>query len=85
MSNIDPRELAGRHLLSRRASLGNMAYGLSSVALAGLLDQSQILAEDVEAEGEPIRPKVLAANPNARRASHFLPKAKKVLMILING
>ena len=81
MSIVDPRSLVGRHLLSRRASLGNMAFGLSSVALAGLLGQQGILAtepvESVADEGSPIRPGIQAANPNARRDPHFTPKAKK--------
>ena len=89
MSIVDPRSLVGRHLLSRRASMGNMAFGLSSVALTGLLDQQGILAsesaEEVAAEGNPIRPSIQAANPNARRDPHFIPKAKKVLMIFCSG
>lgn len=89
MSIVDPRSLVGRHLLSRRASLGNMAFGLSSVALAGLLGQQGILAtepvESVADEGSPIRPGIQAANPNARRDPHFTPKAKKVLMIFCSG
>ena len=89
MSVVDPRSLVGRHLLSRRASLGNMAFGLSSVALAGLLGQQGILAtepvESVADEGSPIRPGIQAANPNARRDPHFTPKAKKVLMIFCSG
>ena len=80
MSIVDPTELAGRHLLSRRASLGSMAYGLSSVGLAGLLSQNNVLAKDVDEEGEPIRPQIQAANPNARRNSHFTPKAKNCLL-----
>ena len=85
MSIVDPRELAGRHLLSRRASLGNMAYGLSSIGLAGLLSQNNVLGSEIAEQGDPIRPQIQAANPNALRNAHFVPKANKVLMIFCSG
>ncbi|MFP6650019.1 MAG: DUF1501 domain-containing protein [Pirellulaceae bacterium] len=85
MSIIDPRSLSGRHLLSRRASLGNMMYGLSSIAMAGLLQQHGLLAEDPLDEKTPIHPVIDPSNPNAKRDPHFPSAAKKVLMIFCSG
>jgi hypothetical protein len=85
MSIIDPRSLSGRHLLSRRASLGNMMYGLSSIAMAGLLQQHGLLAEDPLDEKIPIHPVIDPSNPNAKRDPPFPSAAKKVLMIFCSG
>ena len=85
MSMIDPHRLSGRHLLSRRASLGNMMYGLSSIAMAGLLQQHGLLAEDPVEEKTPIHPVIDPSNPNAQRDPHFPSPAKKVLMIFCSG
>ncbi|MFP6648233.1 MAG: DUF1501 domain-containing protein, partial [Pirellulaceae bacterium] len=85
MSIIDPRSLSGRHLLSRRASLGNMMYGLSSIAMAGLLQQDSLSAEDPVDERTPIHPVIGPSNPNAKRDPHFPSAAKKVLMIFCSG
>ncbi len=85
MSMIDPHSLSGRHLLSRRASLGNMMYGLSSIAMAGLLQQHGLLAEEPLEEKTPIHPVIDPSNPNAQRDPHFPSPAKKVLMIFCSG
>ena len=84
MSIVDPRELAGRHLLSRRASLGNMAYGLSSIGLAGLLSQNNVLGSEIAEQGDPIRPQFRQPTLMLYE-QHFVPKANKVLMIFCSG
>ena len=81
----ESRDMLGRHLLSRRESMGSMAFGLSSIAMTGLLSRQGALAADLGEDGPPIRPKVNAANPNAKRDDHFAPKAKNVLMIFCSG
>ena len=81
----ESRDMLGRHLLSRRESMGSMAFGLSSIAMTGLLSRQGALAADSGEDGPPIRPKVNAANPNAKRDAHFAPKAKNVLMIFCSG
>ena len=64
--------------LSRRDFLAHTATGLGGIALAHLLGQDRSLAD-------PIRPVIHPANPNAARAPHFLPRAKRVLMIFCSG
>lgn len=66
-------------LLDRRRFLAQTSSGLSSIALASLLQQDQLLAE------APIRPQIDPAHPYAPRAPHFDPKAKRVLMIFCSG
>ena len=66
--------------LNRRAFLGHTATGLSGIALAHLLGRDQAQAAPV-----PIRPQINPANPNAPRAPHHEPRAKRVLMIFCSG
>lgn len=61
--------------LSRRQLLQRCGGGLGSVALAGLLQQQNLLAE----ESGP------SLNPLAPRKSHFPAKARAVIWIFING
>ena len=74
-------ELKNSHLLARRDFLGHTGTGLSSIALAAMLQSDGLLA----AESTPIRPKINAAQPHAARDSHFEAKAKRVLVIFCAG
>ncbi|MDC0278618.1 DUF1501 domain-containing protein [bacterium] len=65
-----------RSLLDRREFLGNTVSGLSSLALASLLDQDQSLASS---------PVFDSRQPHAARPGHFEPKAKNVLTIFCAG
>ncbi len=67
-------------LLNRRDFLSHTATGLGGIALAHLLGRDRALANSV-----PIRPEINPANPNAPRAPHFAPRAKRVLMIFCSG
>ena len=71
----------GRSLLDRRAFLGNAAGGLGSIALATLLAEERLLAN----EHSPIRPIIDPTHPTAPRTPHFAPKAKRVLMVFCSG
>ena len=73
--------LSGRHLMSRRSFLDDMRYGLSGIALAQLLSNQGLLAN----EATPLRPVIDPANPNAPREPHFAAKAKNVLVIFCAG
>ncbi len=68
------------HLLHRRSFLEHSAAGLSSIALASLLHDEGLLANEA-----PIRPDINPAQPYAPRAPHFAPQAKRVLMIFCSG
>ncbi len=67
-------------LLNRRDFLSHTATGLGGIALTHLLGRDRALANPV-----PIRPEINPANPNAPRAPHFAPRAKRVLMIFCSG
>jgi hypothetical protein len=67
------------HLLSRRNFLNQGVSGLGSIALASLLAQKGLLAND------PIRPRIDPAHPYAPRPPHFEPRAKNVLVIFCSG
>ena len=68
------------HLLHRRSFLQRSVTGLSSIALASLLKDDGLLANE-----SPIRPAIDPARPYAPRPPHFAPKAKQVLMIFCSG
>jgi hypothetical protein len=72
---------AGRWLLNRRDFLRWGGTGLGGVALASLLGEQGLLAS----EAGPIRPAIDPAHPNAPRAPHFTPRARRVLMIFCSG
>ncbi|HKD35277.1 MAG TPA: DUF1501 domain-containing protein, partial [Pirellulales bacterium] len=73
---------AGLRLLDRRSFLTQAAGGLSGIALASLLSQESLLAAD---EPGVWRPTIDPAAPLGARAPHFVPKAKRVLMIFCSG
>lgn len=74
---------AGRGLLARRDFLGHAGSGLAGIALASLLSNEGLLAEDDDRA--PIRPQINPAAPLAARKSHFEPAAKRALVIFCSG
>ena len=88
--NLPPRRFqqASPLLLNRRRFLSESASALSAIGLAHLLQEDQALGAGNEANksiGNPIRPRIDPANPNAARAPHFKARAKNVLMIFCSG
>ncbi|HUE72462.1 MAG TPA: DUF1501 domain-containing protein [Pirellulaceae bacterium] len=79
---MDTLSHTGRWLLDRRRFLQSAGTGLGGIALASLLSQEQLLADDNKS---PIRPQIDPAAPYAARPPHFAPKAKRVLMIFVSG
>ena len=79
-----PTPLHASHLLNRRGFLTNTVTGLSSIALAQLLDGQRMLAAEPTSRG-PIRPSLDPLQPNAARSTHFPAAAKNVLMIFCSG
>ncbi len=76
--------MRGRHLLSRRSALGDMAFGLSSIALTKLLSDNSLLAH-AEENATTIRPQIDPEHPHASRDPHFPAAAKNVIMIFCAG
>jgi hypothetical protein len=72
---------AGQRLMNRRAFLRFAGNGLGGIALATLLAEQKLLANDKK----PLRPAIDATHPFAPRAGHFTPRAKQVLMIFCSG
>src|ERR1041384_5348057 len=72
---------AGRLLLSRRDFLRWGGTGLGGIALATLLGEQKLLAED----HSPIRPVIDPSRPYAPRPPHFPAKAKRVVMLFCSG
>ncbi|MGI9441614.1 MAG: DUF1501 domain-containing protein, partial [Rubripirellula sp.] len=68
-------------LLNRRHFLSQTTSGLSSIALASLLQEQSLLAES----SEPIRPQIDPKQPFAARQPHHEPAAKNVLVIFCSG
>ena len=68
-------------MLNRRNFIGDTGRGLSGIALAALLHEDGLLAND----NSPIRPKIDPAHPFAPRKTHFPAKAKNVLVIFCSG
>ena len=81
-STTQQRTQAGSGLLSRRNFLSHTSTALSSVALAALLAEEGLLAEEPP---KSIRPQIDPAQPHASRKSHFAARAKNVLMIFCSG
>ena len=69
---IDRHPILGRHLLDRREFLGQMATGLSGIALASML---------ADREARSATP----SDPMAPRPPHFPGKAKRVLHLFCTG
>jgi hypothetical protein len=67
-------------MLDRRSFLRHTGTALGSMALAHLLANDQLLANE-----SPIRPAIDPSHPHAPRAPHFAPKAKNVLVIFCSG
>src|SRR3569623_378521 len=72
---------AGRRLLDRRRFLQFSGSGLSGIALAALLAESDALAE----AKTPLRPDINSARPYAPRQPHFTPRATRVLSFFCSG
>ena len=72
---------AGRHLLSRRDFLRWGGTGLGGIALATLLGEQRLLADD----RSPMRPVIDPSQPYAPRPPHFPAKAKRVVMLFCSG
>lgn len=68
-------------LLNRRNFLSQSSTGLGSIALASLLQDQRLLAD----ETGPIRPQIIPGRPFAARDSHHEPAAKNVLVIFCAG
>jgi hypothetical protein len=68
-------------MLNRRSFLRHGGTGLSGIALAALLAERKLLAQ----EKTPARPKWDSERPHAARPPHFTPKAKNVLVIFCSG
>jgi len=84
MSSSDSTVFSGSHLLSRRGAMGNMAFGLSSIALTHLLSDSSLLGQ-LDEPPSSIHPEIDAAHPHAARDAHFPAAAKNVIMIFCAG
>ena len=82
-SSSDPGARAlspvGRHLLDRRAFLGEVGTGLAGIALRHLLGDTRT---DVDG---PIRPAIRSEAPLAPRPPHHAPRAKRVVMVYCSG
>jgi hypothetical protein len=82
-------ELAGRHLLNRRAFLDHAATGLSGIALSMLLAEQGLLRaqspQGTVSGKAPLRPMIDPQHPFAARAPHFPARAKRVVVIFCSG
>jgi hypothetical protein len=76
-----PLSHAGRWLLDRRAFLRDAGTGLGGIALATLLAEGGLMAQ----EDSPACPQIDPARPLAPRPPHFPARAKRVLMIFCSG
>ena len=89
MLPLRPRPMSGYHLLDRRRFLGDMGWGLSSIALAQLLSEQGYASEDSPREAanaKPLlQPVIDASRPHAPRKTHFSAAAKNVLVIFCSG
>jgi hypothetical protein len=84
----NPEDFSGRHLLSRRGLLGDMAMGLSGIALAKLLAEDNLLAQDGErgvSRQQAMAPDIDPARPHAARQPHFPARASQVVMVFCSG
>jgi len=70
--------------LGRRDFLFDAAAGLGSLALTSMLAHDSLIGASDESL-VPIRPQINPEAPLAQRASHFTPRASRVLMIFCSG
>ena len=68
-------------LQSRRYFLGNAGYGIGATALASLLASDGFSDEPLKSNGAPAE----ATNPLQPKAPHFAPKAKRCILIFLEG
>lgn len=71
---------SGHKLLDRRNFLQSAGGGLAGIALASLLARGR-----AGAASGPIRPVIQPERPLGARATHFAPKAKRVLVLFCSG
>ena len=74
---------SGRRLLSRRTFLQDTSNGLGAIAMTYLLNSQGLLS--AQNKQIAIRPDIDPQKPLAARTPHFVPKAKKVLVIFCSG
>ncbi len=67
---------------SRRDFLAHAGTGLGGIALAALLAEQGLLAND---DTSPLRPDIKPDSPLAPRKPHFAPKARRVLAVFCSG
>ena len=65
------REIEKSNLIPRRQLLQSAGYGMGSLALATLLNQESVASDDTA--------------PLANKVPHFLPRAKRVIHLFMNG
>jgi hypothetical protein len=87
MTNPEKLSLHGRRLLDRRSFLYTAGLSTSALALASLLHQDGLLADDSRTVSgkAPIRPDIDPRRPYASRPPHFEMPAKQVLVIYCPG
>jgi hypothetical protein len=68
-------------LQSRRYFLGNAGYGIGATALASLLASDGFSDEPLKSNGASAE----ATNPLQPKAPHFAPKAKRCILIFLEG
>lgn len=87
MNNSEFLSPFGRRLLDRRMFLGTAGLSTAGLALASMLSEDGLLAEDVKTVSgkAPIRPRIDPNNPYAARKPHFDVSAKQVLVIYCPG
>ena len=89
MSHFHQENFSGRHLLDRRKLMGEMAMGLSGIALAQLLGEENLLGQPPARRGvsekTPILPQIDSARPHAAREPHFPARVRQVVMVFCSG
>jgi hypothetical protein len=78
-------DLRASYLLNRRTFLSSTATGLSSIALAHLLEAGNAAIRSGDDDRSPIRPAIDPRHPNRTRPPHFRAAAKNVLVIFCAG
>ena len=81
MTDSPKTSSAGSYLLNRRRFLAHTGTGLGGIALASLLADDAMLADDEQ----PIKPNIRPEAPLAARAAQFAPQAKRVVVLFCSG